>query len=128
MQQLAINWNADMDLPVSGLSPAAREASATAANAVFDGYGERIEKVLIAFRSKGKLTISEASGICAMKESSICSVFGKLKKLEWITGTGEFFRYEIKRSGKTWPIKREYQVLTARGLEAASYFRSRGAK
>ena len=127
MTQPGFVWNEDVSLPVSGLSPAAREASATAANAVFDSYGERIQKVLTAFRSRGKLTIAEAAGVCAMKEPSICSVFGKLKKLEWIEGTGEFQRYSIKRSGKTWPIKREFQKLTPRGLEAASYFRSRSA-
>jgi hypothetical protein len=125
MSQPGFDWNADVNLPVSGTAPAAREASASAAQAIFDRYGERVEKVLIAFRSKGKLTIADAAVLTAMKESSICSVFGKLKKIGWITGTGEFFTYTFTRSKKQWTIKREYQVLTARGLEAASYFRSR---
>lgn len=122
--QPTFDWNADVNLPVSGTSPAAREASATAAQAIFDRYGERVQKVLTAFRTRGKLTIREASEVCAMRESSICSVFGQLKKAGWIEGTGEFFTYDFTRAKKTWRIKREYQVLTARGLEAASHFRS----
>lgn len=126
MNQPGFDWNDDVNLPVSGLTPAAKEASASGARSVFEGYGDRITKVVTAFRTRGRLTIAEASGLCAMKESSICSVFGKLKKLGWIEGTGEFHEYEIKRSGRTWEIKREFQILTARGLEAASYFRSKG--
>jgi hypothetical protein len=123
-QQPGFDWNADVNLPVAGSSPAAREASASAAQAIFDRYGDRVEKVLVAFRTRGKLTIAEAAEVCAMKESSICSVFGKLKKIEWITGTGEFFTYTLKRKYPR-TIKREFIVLTARGLEAASHFRSR---
>lgn len=122
--QPAFDWNADVSLPVSGGSPAAREASATAAQAIFDRYGERIQKVLTAFRTRGKLTIAEASEVCAMKEPSICSVFGQLKKAGWIEGTGEFFTYEFTKTKYPRKIKREYQALTARGREAASYFRS----
>lgn len=124
MNQPGFNWNEDCNLPISGISPAAREASASAAQAIFDRYGDRVTKVLTAFRLRGKLTIREASEICGMRESSICSVFGQLKKAEWITGTGEFFTYTLK--GK-YPrvIRREYQILTSRGLEAASYFRGK---
>lgn len=124
MNQPGFDWNADVNLPVSGSSPAARESSASAAQAIASHYSERVDKVLVAFRSKGRLTIAEAAEVCAMSTQSICSVFGKLKKLEWIEGTGEFFTYTIKKSKREWKIKREYQVLTDRGLEAASYFRS----
>lgn len=125
MNQLALDWNADINLPVSGVSPSARHASASAAQAVSIRYSERVEKVLTAFRARGKLTIREASEVCAMRESSICSVFGQLRKAGWIAGTGEFFSYEVTRSGRSWRIKREFQILTPRGLEAASHFRSK---
>ncbi len=124
MNQPGFDWNADVNLPVSGISPAAREASASAAQAIFDRYGGRIQKVLTAFRTRGKLTIREASEVCAMREPSICSVFGKLKKVGWIAGTGEYFTYEFKKGKYPRTIKREFCVLTARGLEAASHFRS----
>jgi hypothetical protein len=124
MNQTGFDWNADVNLPVAGCSPAAREASASAAQAIFDRYGERVQKVLTAFRTRGKLTIREASDVCAMRESSICSVFGQLKKAGWIQGTGEFFTYEFKQSKYPRKVRREFQVLTARGIEAASYFRS----
>ena len=124
MIQPSIPWDVDCNLPVGGISPAAREASASAAQAIFGRYSERVEKVLVAFRARGKLTIREASEVCGMRESSVCSVFGQLKKAGWIQGTGEFFTYTLK--GK-YPraIKREFQILTPRGLEAASYYRSR---
>lgn len=125
MNQPAFDWNADVSLPVAGHSPAAKEASASAAQAIFDRYGERVQKVLTAFRTRGRLTIAEASAICAMKEPSVCSVFGQLKKAEWIVGTGEFHVYEFKKAKRTWKIKREFQVLTAEGRAAASYFQSR---
>lgn len=125
MNQPDFDWNADVNLPVAGRTPAAKEASASAAQAIFDRYGERVEKVLTAFRLRGKLTIREASEVCAMRESSICSVFGQLKKAGWIQGTGEFFVYEFKHSKYPRKIRREFQALTPRGLEAARHFRSR---
>lgn len=125
MTQPGFDWNADVDLPVAGLAPAAREASASAAHAIFDRYGERVQKMLTAFRTRGKLTINEAHVVTGMAEKSVCSVFGQLKKAGWITGTGEFFTYEFKKAKHVWKIKREFQILTPRGLEAASYFRSK---
>lgn len=126
MNQPGFDFDAvvDMSLPVAGLSPAAQSASASAAQAIFSRYSERVEKVLVAFRSRGKLTIADCAAITAMKESSVCSCFGQLRKAGWIEGTGEFFTYEMK--GK-YPrkIRREFQQLTPRGLEAARHFRSR---
>ncbi len=111
MTQPSLNWDADISLPVSGSTPAARHASASGAQAAAVVFGGRASKVLAAFAKFGRLTIAQASEVTGLSIQSTCSVWAKLERAGYIVGTGEFYRYQVH--GRE--VKREWHELTELG-------------
>ena len=115
-QQPSIDFDADVNIPVSGSTPAARHASASGAAVQGVIRSQRMARILAAFSRYQKLTIAGCSIVTGMKEASVCSCWNALEhKLGWIEGTGTFERYSCH--GRI--VKREIHVLTAAGKQAA---------
>jgi hypothetical protein len=113
-----IRWDKDADAPVSGNTPAARQASATGAQMASKYRNSRAQQLLLFFYEKGRLTIAEAATLLNVKEGSVTGPWNKLEHtLGWIKGTGDYFTWHSSVTRK--PVRREYHVLTAEGRSAA---------
>lgn len=115
--QPGLDFDRDVNLPVSGRTPVARQASATGAQAAAVVRGRRVVQLLAAFRAHGRLTIGEASTVTGIKESSVCSCWSRLEAVGWIEETGECRSYTTSY-GRV--VRQAYHRLTARGREAAT--------
>lgn len=110
------DFDADINAPISGRTPAARHASASGAAVQGVIRSQRMAKILAAFSRYQSLTIAGCAVITGMKESSVCSCWNALEhRLGWIEGTGTFERYT--HHGRE--VKREIHRLTAAGKQAA---------
>jgi hypothetical protein len=113
-----VTWTKDVDVPVSGITPAARNASASGAQAASTWRNTYAQQLLLFFYKKRRLTIAEAAVLLDIKEGSVTGPWNHLEhKLGWIKGTGEYHTYTETKSGK--PVHREFHVLTPDGRAAA---------
>lgn len=111
------DFDADVNAPISGRTPAARHASASGAAVQGVIRSQRMAKILAAFSRYQTLTIAGCAVVTGMKESSVCSCWNALEhRLGWIEGTGEFDTYA--HYGRT--IKREKHRLSTAGHEAVA--------
>jgi hypothetical protein len=117
VQPGSFDFDRDVNLPVSGRTPAARQASATGAQHAAIVRSVHMRRLLRAFLGSGRLTIAEASALTGIKEGTVCSVWSRLEKVEWITGTETFRSYQSVTSGRE--VRQEYHTLTARGRDVA---------
>lgn len=116
-------WDKDADMPASGVTPAAKRASATGAMAAADWKATRIQQLLVVFldAERGELTIAEGAVAINQKEGNVCGPWNRMEhKLGWIEGTGRFYTWTTKKGR---PIAAEYHRLTARGREIAQRLR-----
>lgn len=114
-----VTWSKDVEAPVSGVTPAARNASASGAQAASTWRNSYAQRLLLHFykHPQKRLTIAEAAVLMGIKEGSITGPWNHLEhKLGWIVGTGENHTYTTA-SGLT--VHREYHTLTAEGRSAA---------
>ena len=118
MTQPVFDWTRAVDAPISGLTPAARHASATGAQHAAVVRGALMRAMLRAFVNYGpRLTIAEVAAHVGRQAHAVTSTWSRLEALGWIEGTGTFRSYRHPLSGRT--IKQEYHQLTARGREVA---------
>jgi hypothetical protein len=110
-----VRWDKDADAPVSGNTPAARNASATGAQVASTKLGGRAKQLMAWFADKGELTIDEARVLLNIPVNCVTGPWSKCEKVGWIEGTGRYYTYQA--GGRT--IHREYHRLTAEGQKVA---------
>ncbi len=120
-----IAWDKTVDAPIGGVTPAARNASATGAMATAPKMSGRAKSLVLWFHDKGRLTLDEARTLLNLPVNCVTGPWRRLEQLGWIVGTGEYFTY---RSALGRPIRREYHQLTFEGQQVAiELTRQRGA-
>lgn len=103
----SFTWDADVNLPVSGRTPAAAHASATGAQAAAVVHGKKLRALRQAFADAPghRLTLAGCAAMMGCADHTLCSTWDRAKRvLRWIEGTGEFVSYRTSY-GKT--VKRE---------------------
>lgn len=116
MTQPTIPWDRDVSLPVSGLTPAARHASASGAQAAGKGQSGRTRAYLRMLAEHGPCNDMEASALLGCYRTSINSIRHALMYAGLVEETGQF-DVETFASGRV--TRRQRYALTARGQEVA---------
>jgi hypothetical protein len=111
-----IAWDKTTDAPISGATPAARNASATGAMAAAPKMSGRAKSLVLWFHDKGRLTLDEARTLLSLPVNCVTGPWRRIEQLGWIVGTGEYFTY-TSTLGR--PIRREYHRLTPEGQHVA---------
>lgn len=116
-----VRWE-KVDAPISGNTPAARNASATGAMAAAPKAAPRVKQLLHWFLEKNRLTLDEARILLEIPVNCVTGPWSKAESAGWIEGTGEFFTYKAGRR----TIHREWHRLTADGRAVALELRRLG--
>lgn len=116
-----VRWDKGADAPVSGLTPAARNASATGGQVASAKLGGRAKQLMLWFLDKGQLTIDEARVLLNVPVNCVTGPWNRCEKVGWIIGTGTYFTYQVKNR----PIHREYHRLTDEGRRVAAALNDR---
>lgn len=101
-------------LPINGLTPAARHASWSGAQAAGLTRGANLLALLDWFGRCRRMTFADFAKFAGKEQHSLCSTWAAAKELGWIVGTGEFYSYTVKSR----VVHREIHSLTPRGRRA----------
>lgn len=97
MRQAALDWSADVTLPVAGRSPQARHASATGAQRAVKDRGALAVAYLELLKTAGPLSDPQAAHALGRQISSICSTRNGLGDLVVESGEYEITAWNTKR-------------------------------
>lgn len=108
-----IDFDKDVNLPVSGKTPRARHCSATGAQAGAVSIVGKLEKLLAFFAKVPQGTLQEFAAAHGWQNNAVCSTVDRAKyDLGWLEETGEV-KHVTWPSGKV--TAQTYHRLTATG-------------
>lgn len=110
------DFDADVNMPISGRTPLARHCSATGAQAAAHTITGKLEKLLEHFAKVDRATLQEFAAANGWQNNAVCSTFAIAKyELNWIEETGEVKSVTWVGSRTT---KQAYHRITAAGRRA----------
>ena len=111
-----LDFDADVQMPVSGKTARARHCSSTGAQAAAATIVGKLEKLLAFFATVSEGTLQEFAAAHGWQNNAVCSTFDRAKYvLGWIEETGDV-KHVTWSSGKV--TSQAYHRLTADGRRA----------